>query len=211
MTHAGRWVALEGPCCAGKTTLGQGLLRILSDLSVSYVPCYATHVGGGRFLPRPGPQSLAEDRRALQTLLAVEFDRSAHARSRPNDLVLMDRSVYTLLAHRYALERITNLGLFSAARRFLTSSEVPAWPNLVLYLDLPQETIPDRNDGKFDTDNVLIDPHYNAGIRSYFAALADAGRPSLVWMDATLDPAELQELAEAQIRKLLDCGDGRRH
>jgi uridine kinase len=45
-------VALEGPCCAGKTTLSRLLARELADLSVALVPCYADHAGGGRFLPR---------------------------------------------------------------------------------------------------------------------------------------------------------------
>lgn len=204
MSYMARWVAIEGPCCAGKTTLGQGLLRVLSDLSVSYVQCYADHVGGGRFLPRPVPRALAEDRTALQALLAVESERNARARSQPNDVVLMDRSVYTLLAHRYALERITRLKLSLPAQAILAKSDTPAWPDLVLYLDLPQEAIPYRNNGKFDTGNVFIDPHYNAGVRSFFEALADSGQASLLWMDAMLGPAELQDTAEIQIRKLLD-------
>ncbi|MGH7926680.1 MAG: hypothetical protein ACREQV_02675 [Candidatus Binatia bacterium] len=211
MTHRACWVALEGPCCAGKTTLGRGLLRALSDLSVVYVPCYADHVGGGRFLPRPVPSSLAEDIAALQELLDVESARTVCAWSRPHDVVVMDRSVHTLLAHRYALETITTLTLFSPARRLLTSSAIPRWPDLVLYLDLPQEAIPDRNNGKFGEDNVLIDPQYNAGVRSYFEVLAGSGQPLPVWMNATLDPTELQNTAEIQIRSILDRTNHTRH
>lgn len=144
---------------------------------------------------------------AFVVCYAVESDRNACARSQPNDVVLMDRSVYTLLAHRYSLERITRLKLSLPARTILAKSDTPAWPDLVLYLDLPQEAIPYRNNGKFDTGNVFIDPHYNAGVRSFFEALADSDQPSLLWMDAMLGPAELQDTAEIQIRKLLADGD----
>jgi thymidylate kinase len=179
-------------------------MRALSDLSVGYVPCYADHVGGGRFLPRAVPRSLAEDNAALQMLLAVESARTACARSQRHDVVLLDRSVHTLLAHRYALEGITTLTLLSPARRLLTGSAIPLWPNLVLYLDLPQEAISDRNNGKFGEGNVFIDPQYSAGVRSYFESLADSAQSSPVWMNASLDPAGLQNIAEMQIRSLLD-------
>ena len=43
-------VALEGPCCAGKTTLGRLLVQELREMAVTFVPCYADHAGGGRHL-----------------------------------------------------------------------------------------------------------------------------------------------------------------
>lgn len=206
MIRPGCWVALEGPCCAGKTTLGRELLRLLDDLSVSYVPCYAEHVGGGRFLPPPVPHSLTEDQAALRTLLAVEFDRTAGARAQPHDVVLLDRSVYTLLAHRYALEHLVELALCIPARQFLTQSDIPCWPDLVLYLDLPQKAIPNRNNGKFASGNILIDPRYNAGVRSFFERLAESGGQKVAWLDATLHLVWLRTLAEKQIRALLAIG-----
>ena len=51
------FAALEGPCCAGKTTLARLLIPELPRLAVTVVPCYADHAGGGgscrvRRLPR---------------------------------------------------------------------------------------------------------------------------------------------------------------
>jgi thymidylate kinase len=200
-------VAVEGPCCAGKTTLSRGLLDAMIDISISHVRCYADHVGGGRFLPRPVPASLAEDREAVRTLLAVEADRVAYARVAARDLVLMDRGVHTLLAHRYALQQVTGLKCLAPAERLIARSSGVAWPDLVLYLDVPQRTVLDRNRGKFPPDSVFIDPVFNAGVRGYFCDATDRGDVGIVWLDATLDPAKLVSIAEVRIRELLQEHD----
>ena len=196
-------VAMEGPCCAGKTTLGHTLVAVLDDLVIRYVPCYADHVGGGRFLPRPVPASVAEDQHVMRTLLHVEAERTKYAHTQPYDLVLLDRSVYTLLAHRHALERSTRLGPIDPARQLLARSDLPLWPDLVLYLDLPQEAIGGRNHGKFGSGNIFIDPWYNAGFRSFFAALATQQPPATAWLDATLTPERLCAAGAQCIRALL--------
>ncbi len=73
-----QWVAVEGPCCAGKTTLSRGLLERDDRASRSrHVHCYADHVGGGRFLPRPVPESVPEDQAAIRALLQIEAERVA--------------------------------------------------------------------------------------------------------------------------------------
>jgi thymidylate kinase len=198
-----RWVAVEGPCCAGKTTLSRGLLDRLTDVMVSHVRCFADHVGGGRFLPRPVPQSLREDYDAVEALLGIEADRVAHARATASDVVLMDRSIYTLLAHRYALQPVTGLNLLAPAQRVIACSSAPAWPDLVLYLDVPQQTIIDRNRGKFPPDSIFIHSTFNAGIRDFYKHAVDRATTAIVWLDATLEPARLVSIAEVHIRELL--------
>jgi thymidylate kinase len=179
----------------------------MSGLVISHVHCYADHVGGGRFLPRAVPESLPEDRAAVDALLAVEQARAAHARVAACDLVLMDRSVHTLLAHRYALHRVTGLAVLEPAVRVIARSEAVAWPDLVLYLDVPQQTIVDRNRGKFPPDSIFIDPVFNAGVRGYFSGATDRDRARIVWLDATLEPATLVKITEGHIRKLLQGRD----
>ena len=71
--------ALEGPCCAGKTTLGHLLLRDLHGLTIAFAPCYADHAGGGRFLPRQEAHSVPEREQALRELLRLEAGRLALA------------------------------------------------------------------------------------------------------------------------------------
>lgn len=177
-------VALEGPCCAGKTTLGRLLTRDL----------------GGRFLPRQEAASIAERKQALRQLLRVEAARLAHVPERC-DVVLEDRSVHTLLANSYALERMTGIGFLAPSGRLLCGSPVPAWPDLVLYLDLPQSVVHERNQGKFPAESIYINPEFNAAVRAYFRRLAGQKTAHLAWLDATLDLPQLVRLAAARIRQ----------
>lgn len=198
-----RSIALEGPCCAGKTTLGRGLVRELADVRVGYVRDYSDHVGGGRYLPSAMPDSLESEERALVELLKIEADRTARPLAASSDLLLIDRSVHTLLAHCHALERLTGLAYDDLARRVLTSSDIPIWPDLIAYLDVSDEIVRARNRGKFPPGSIFVNPDFNAGIRSYFRSLAEAEPARIVWLDATRIPVDLRHLAGATVRRLL--------
>ncbi len=198
-----RFIAIEGPCCAGKTTLARALVDGFADLAVAYVPCYADHVGGGRFLPPAVPRSLTEDQAGLGVLLEIEAERLAPVRSGQFDLAILDRSVHTLLAHRYAVEGLTGLPCYEPAVKTLSLSSGPGWPDLVIFLDVPQRAVDDRNQGKFSADSIFIDARFNAGIRGYYESLAAQGDRRVVWLDAELDGDKLRDLADSQIRALL--------
>ena len=192
-------VALEGPCCAGKTTLGRLLIQELCELAETFVPCYADHAGGGRFLPRQQADTVAEREQALRQLLLIEAGRLAQG-PQACDVILEDRSVHTLLAHSYALQCSTGTGFLAPSARLLRSSPVPAWPDLVLYLDLPQDAVPERNPGKFPPGSIYTDPDFNATVRAYFRRLASRKTPPVAWLDATLKLPDLARLAAARIR-----------
>lgn len=192
-------VALEGPCCAGKTTLGRLLAGELRDLAVAFVPCYADQAGGGRFLPPQEAGSVAEREQALRRLLLIEAERLAQVPPRC-DVILEDRSVHTLLANSYALQCQTGIGFLAPSARLLRSSPVPAWPELVLYLDLPQDAVQGRNPGKFPPGSIYTDPGFNAAVREYFRRLAGQKAPHVAWLDATLGLPELARAAAARIR-----------
>lgn len=199
MTTRPRIVALEGPSCAGKTTLGRLLMRDLNGMTAAFVPCYADQAGGGRFLPRPEAATIAEREQALRQLLAIEAQRLARV---PDgcDVVVEDRSVHTLLAHSYALQCMTGTGFLVPSARLLRSSPIPAWPDLVLYLDLPHNAVTDRNQGKFQPGSIYTNQEFNAAIRVYFRRLADRKTPQIAWLDATLDLPKLTWLAAERIR-----------
>lgn len=102
---------------------------------------------------------------------------------------------------------MTGIGFFAPSVRLLRASPLPAWPSLILHLDLPQEAVQDRNHGKFPPGSIYTDANFNAGIRSYFLRLASRKAPQLVWLDATLDPRELVRLAGAQLRQMVRSRD----
>jgi thymidylate kinase len=184
--------------------LGRGLLESeLANLRVGFVRDYSEHVGGGRFLPPPVPKSLADEERALGEFLRIESDRTAHLRASVLGLVVIDRSVHTLLAHCHALSDGAGVDYESLARRRLTESDVPVWPDLVVYLDVGIDTVRERNRGKFDADSIFINAEFNAGLRTYFHALTGHAEVPVVWLDGGLDPLSLRRLAATQIRELV--------
>lgn len=197
-------IALEGPCCAGKTTLGHGLMGDLAELAPIYVRDYSDYVGGGKNLPPPVPVSLTEERRTLRRFLRIEAARTAHCQSFPERVILIDRSIHTLLAHCYALERITHIRYSQLAKCVLLRSSIPLWPSFMFYLDIPNEVVMHRNRGKFPQDSIFINLDFNIGIREYFEQLAGLPSPHLTWIDATKKPHDLRGLAKDRIRKLLD-------
>jgi thymidylate kinase len=199
-----RIVALEGPCCAGKTTLGHALLNELPEYTPSLVACYADHAGGGRYLPPQEASTVREREDALWRLLDIEAGRFA-AIPPGSRLVIADRSVHTLLGNSLALQDATGIGFFEPAARLLNASAVPTWPDLVLYLDLPQPLVCVRNNDKFPPGSIYIDAAFNASVRAYFRRLANQKAVHVAWLDATLDPAELIGQASGQIRHMMSC------
>lgn len=210
MTGQPLTIAIEGPCCAGKTTLAQGLVEEPLALSITCVRDYSDHVGGGKFLPPPVPMSLAEEELILYRFLAIEADRATYARqTAPEaDLIIIDRSVHTLLAHCFALCQLLDDDYFGLAQRVIGESDLPVWPDRVLYLDVPQCVIEARNGGKFAPDSIFINAGFNAGVRSYFQQAAGLTSPRVVWLDATGAASMVRALATAQIgqwREQQDC------
>lgn len=197
-------VAVEGPCCAGKTTLCVNLAARLSGLRVAVVDDYAAFVGGGRHLPPPVPDSLAEERTAIHELLDIEERRFRPLRCGDDqlDLVLIDRSAYTLLAHAYALGSVMHLDYFGLVQSEVTQSTVPYWPDWIIYLDVSPETVLVRNRGKFAADSIFINKPFNAGIRRYFETVAKAGSPPMVWLDGESGPEVLCNQAASVIGDL---------
>jgi len=204
-------IGVEGPVCAGKTTLVLGLTRHLVGPTATCVPDYADHASGGRHLPPPVPRSIAEEEQALRVFLTIEAERTKRVRTPAKrwTVVLVDRTVHTLLAHCYALTRMTGLDHASLAERVLAGSDTPLWPDLILYLDVPQQAIDARNKGKFEAGNIFLDADFNEGIRAYFLRLAGQEPQRVIWLDATVSATMLCRLAGTQIaNRLRRYGEG---
>jgi thymidylate kinase len=191
--------AIEGPCCAGKTTLSRSLLLRWRTRSIAHAHCYADQAGGGRFLPDPEPRSPTDDQDGLTALLDIEEARLEAARKPGVEAVVMDRSVHTFLAHRVALSQMSGVDFEGPATERVRESSQAWWPDRVVYLDTPQWAIEERNRGKFPEGSIFTRRDFNIAARSYFERLAiDA--PSLVlWIDATLVPEAISDVVAAEL------------
>ncbi len=193
------WVAIEGPCLAGKTTLGDALLDALGAGHDSIIPDYADFVGGGPRMPDPDPRSWEEERAVLDVLLDIETARlRAHLPSPAPGLMLLDRSVWTIVGHCAGTDHRDRRdpGFAERAVGVLSGDPRPCWPQAVLYLDVSHEVQLARNrGGKFAADSVFVDRDYNAGFRSYFAELHAAEELPTAWIDGEVAVAAVLEHA----------------
>lgn len=181
------WLAIEGPCLAGKTTLGDGLVGALGSENVSIIPDYADFVGGASAMPDPDPRSWAEEHDGLEALIDIEVARlSARTPDPTPALMIIDRSVLTLVAHCAGTDRKDRRdpGFAGRAATLLAGDARPRWPEGVVYLDVSQAVQTARNRcGKFADDSVFVDAAYNAGFRSYFESLLEREERPMVWID----------------------------
>lgn len=205
------WLAIEGPCLAGKTTLGDGLVGALGSENVSIVPDYADFVGGASGMPDPDPRSWAEEEDGLEALLGIEVARlSARTPDPTPALMIIDRSVLTLIAHCAGTDRKDSRapGFAGRAAALLADDPRPRWPEGVVYLDVSPAVQAARNRcGKFADDSVFVDPAYNAGFRSYFESLVARAERPMVWIDgeAAVDAVLEHALAFLSDRLGLDA------
>ena len=166
------WIAIEGPCCAGKSTLGTNLLNCLGADRVVLVPDYADFVGGGSGMPDPDPQSLVEELLALDRLLDIEVQRFSACQDlmTRDRLVLIDRSVVTLLGHCAGLDCRSepHETVLDDALSFLQQDHRSVWPTHIIYLDVDGNTQNQRNRGKFPDGSIFMDPVFNEGFRGFF-------------------------------------------
>jgi len=205
MACATVWMAIEGPCLAGKTTLGDALVSALGSENVSIIPDYADFVGGARGMPDPDPRSWEQEQDGLEALLEIEVARLRAHRPEPTPaLMIIDRSVLTLIAHCAGTDRkdARDPGFADRAAGVLAGDPRPSWPEGVLYLDVSSEVQMARNRlGKFAGDSVFVDPAYNAGFRSYFEDRRVRDERPMGWIDGE---AAVEAVLEHALRFLSD-------
>jgi thymidylate kinase len=158
--------------------LGDGLIASDASGRTTIIPDYADFVGGAAGMPEENPQDLLTELAALDVLLRIEEERflSRDTECEASSLILVDRSVLTLSWHCAGLDRMAHHGASfqSVVDSRLRADRRARWPDLVIYLDVSHSTQLMRNRGKFDLDSVFMDPDYNSGFCSGFAAYVTA-------------------------------------
>jgi thymidylate kinase len=191
-------IAIEGPCCAGKTTLADGLIPNAS-VPLAIIPDYADVVGGGDCMPDPNPKGLPGELKALEALLQIEEKRIAACRAQgePANLVLIDRSVLTLSWHCAGLDLKNdhNPPFQHTVDWLLHTDSRPWWPDIVIYLDVSHTAQIRRNRGKFEPGSIFMDEAYNRGFRSGFERFARDRSVPVTRIDADLPPERVLDCA----------------
>ncbi|MFI1814426.1 AAA family ATPase [Streptomyces sp. NPDC020422] len=196
-------IALEGPSYAGKSTAIRHLRRT-AFCSRAYVSdCYVKHIAHRDDIPPARTDSAAAQLAAFERFMEIEATRVAEAAASSRQLVILDRSVDTLLAHAYALDALFGYGVHHQLRHRLQSLPFLR-PDHTLYLDVPAETLHLRRKTAGHTaaesEYFLHEPDFLRHARDYF--VHTARRPmtrELAVLAADADPDEVAWAVETLV------------
>ncbi len=173
-------VAIEGPSHAGKSTLIGSLSATFGEGRVITLPDYVDVVSDPDLIPRAPGESVQEELEALEFFLTLDAERwnARRVELTEQSIVLADRSYHTLLAHRYAIERLTGLPVFEPSCQEVAASTILRQPDLIIYLDVPQDVLDGRYESRvgglserqrLERLNLIFNrPDYNTHFREYF-------------------------------------------
>ena len=211
-------IALEGCSHAGKTTLIKNLKKRLN--SIIPLPDYVTYAGGDDKVPRAPAESVEEELQSLNFFLNLDERRwveKIENESQP-ELVIADRSFHTLLAHRFAIENLTGMNVFDMCCEIAGNKPKILHPDLIFYLDTPQESLNQRY--KIRISSVPVDGHtknynltekmklifnkseYNELFRKYFLPQLRYGATPIIVLDGSLPADEVADYAFLKIQAM---------
>ena len=194
-------VAFEGPSYAGKTTAIASIAG--HDPHAAVFDCYVRGLSR-QDVPPARTHTRDEQLAAFELFMGIECERVRRipdmvAGGLPPTLVILDRSVDTLLAHAYALDILFRMDVREAIAKRL--AELPHLvPDLTLYLDADTSTLHARRavDGSAG-DYFLHEPRFLEPWRDYFSDEGLKITQRIEWIDASGAPSEVAEL----VRRLL--------
>lgn len=205
-------IGVEGVSCTGKTTLARALAERLATATsgppreVCVMPCY--------YHAAPDPQALSNrdihteaDQLALLAIhLEVEALRNQQARSalERGRMVVLDRTVDTLLAHVRAVGRMRDLDATVEAHRLVTA-EIDrghvAVPAVTLLLHTGHDVLARRARTRAGMPPLYYDPDFTRAFNGHFA---EPVTPHCLVIDATVGAAEVADQAWSLLKPYLD-------
>ena len=177
-------VAIEGACLSGKTSTIHALRGLLPAGDVAWCPEYMDipNVLARTHSIVDAPLALSD----LRFLLRIEARRRRWAlHTSPNaKTFVLDRSIHSLLAHRYAVSRAFGLDLFTRSCELVDRSYAQYLPDTVFYLDLDDKTRWHRRKAGDHRQLEFMDSTYNSLFRDYFIPKLLYGSGAVEIMDA---------------------------
>ncbi|MHC0433816.1 hypothetical protein ACX6XY_27150 [Streptomyces sp. O3] len=189
-------IAIEGPSYAGKSTAIDHLRRRGIEKRAFISDCYVQHIPHRDDIPPARTASEAAQLAAFETFMGIENTRVRAARASAKPVVILDRSVDTLLAHAHALDAMFRYAVHHQLRDRL--QELPFLrPHHTIYLDVPAEVLRLRRKlaghTAAESDYFLHEPTFLSHARDYFVSGA---RPP-VSREMTVVPADTSPTAIA--------------
>ena len=159
-------IGLEGVSCVGKTTLARDLAH---RLGAYVVPCYYHAAPDPSRLPPPNSATAEQQLAALTVLLHVEALRRATAlvAASHGQIVVLDRTVDTLLAHAHAVGRLNGYDCDAAARALVQAHPIVV-PDLTLLLHASDAERARRAARRVNMPRLFYDPTFTGYFTEHF-------------------------------------------
>ncbi len=184
-------VALEGPVCAGKTTV---LERLKAD-GISIIQEYSEYVDSAtRDFPNFPPKDEESAKGSFKFFFDLELKRHSDLNRQNGKFTVIDRSVYTLLAFEVGASRLTGIDILPWAIEYLEEhkNEIII-PEHVVYMDNSVEESRRRaEEGKIRIAEFLLTDEFNKGFRSFFLALKEKAPNLIDIVDASREPEDVR-------------------
>lgn len=185
---ARRIVALEGPVCAGKTTVAAGLAAGGASVVPEYLDVPGAASGVGFDAPAAG-----DGLRRLRVLLELERRRALQLPSAGS--VVLDRSIFTLLAYEVGLAAMSAPHVLGDAVREVVAAVdrgAVVLPGRVVFLDCSAASCRERAAAAgMRTPSFLFEPAFRGGFRELFCRLERAVPGTVLFVDAGSRVAEV--------------------
>ncbi|UUU44950.1 hypothetical protein [Streptomyces sp. NBC_00162] len=199
-------VAFEGASYGGKSSTIKRLRGMRGIGPHAFVSaCYVDHIDRREDIPPARTGSAAEQIEAFDTYMEIEADRVAAVAKSTADLIILDRSVDTLLAHAYALDQLYGYDVHALLRAQLAGMS-HLRPDHTIYLDVPPETLHLRRKiighAAAESDYFLHNPAFLEHARAYFTTPTPGAEPvsrEVTLLPADTTPTDVAEAARALI------------
>ncbi|WP_027343902.1 AAA family ATPase [Hamadaea tsunoensis] len=157
-------IGLEGVSCVGKTTLAR---EIAQRLDAAVVACYYHIAPDKTLLPPPDSTTAAAQMAALTVLLQLEQHRYRLVQNTASPVVILDRTVDTLLAHAHAVGRRHGYDCDDHARQLALSQQIVV-PELTLLLTAGDEDRERRAARRVGMPTLFYAPDFTRDFNAYF-------------------------------------------
>lgn len=191
-SNDGQIIALEGPVCAGKTTVLGGL----REQEIPVVDEYSEYVASTtRDFPKFPPQDEEAAKDSFRFFFELEARRKQDMEATGNNRAVLDRSIYTLLAFEVGASRLTGISILPWAVEYLEENKDKIiMPEQVVYMDIPAEISRSRaREGQIRIADFLLTDGFNGGFRDFFMALKEKAPELVCIVDATGEQSAMQE------------------
>lgn len=196
-------VGIEGPVLAGKSSLVRMLLPTLAEqgISADACPCFVEAATSMDLaLPPIEPTVVTEQVAAVRFYLGID---NARRDGRAGDLLLLDRTAWTLVAHTAALAAVGKIPAVAFDDDTAIALRAMS-PRELIYLDVAPATQRLRAAHRDPMPAILLDERFNAAFRRFFDDAKRNGDTNCLWIQGDDHPLAVRDSAATHITRLVN-------